>query len=80
MPFASIGAIPTRLVHKDFAEIVINQAMFQMIVHFQTCPQTKLPTSTEMEHLCDVLREESVVLMPGAQVYERGNVMINFSH
>ena len=31
-----------------------------------------------MEHLCDVLRRESIVLEPGARVYERGNVMIAY--
>ena len=57
---------------------MINQATFQMIVHFQTCPQTRPPTSMEMGHLCDELRQESVILMPGAQVYKRGNVMVSY--
>ena len=32
----------------------------------------------EMEHLCDKLRQESIELMPGARVYERGNVMVSY--
>ena len=30
----------------------------------------------EMGHLCNALRRESIILEPGARVYERGNVMI----
>ena len=76
--FVSIGAIAIRHAHADCVEIVINQATFQLIVHFQTCPRNKLPTSMETEHHCDLLKEESVLLVPGAQVYERGNVMISY--
>ena len=32
----------------------------------------------EMEHLCSFLRRESIVLEPGARVYERGNVTIDY--
>ena len=32
----------------------------------------------EMEHLCSSLRRESIVLEPGARVYERGNVTIDY--
>ena len=77
-PFVSVGAILTGHAHSNFAEIAINQAMFQMIVCFQTCPWTKPLISMGMEHLCDELRGESIVLMPGAQVYERGNVIISY--
>ena len=59
-------------------EIVINQAIFQMTVCFQTCPRNRQPISTETEHLCDLLQEELIVLMPGAQVYERDNVMVSY--
>ena len=77
-PFASIGAILIGSAHNDFAEIVINQDTFLMTVHFQTCPQNRHLTSTEMEHLCDELQLESIELMPGAQVYKRGNVTISY--
>ena len=77
-PFVSVGAIPTKHAHNDFVEIVINQATFQMTVCFQTRPRTKPLISTEMEHLCDKLRRESIVLVPGARVYERGNVTVSY--
>ena len=31
-----------------------------------------------MEHLCDELRQESIELVPGARVYERGNVTVSY--
>ena len=77
-PFVSVGAIPIRFAHSDFAEIVINQATFQMTVHLQTCPQNSPPTSTKTEHLCDKLRQESVELVPGAQMYKRDNVTVSY--
>ena len=32
----------------------------------------------ETEHLCSLLRSESIILKPGARVYERGNVTIDY--
>ena len=64
--FASVGAIPIGSAHSDSAEIVINQATFQMTVHLHTCSRNRWPTSLEMEHLCDELRQESIELVPGA--------------
>ena len=34
--------------------------------------------SLETEHLCKLLWRESIVLEPGARVYERGNVTIDY--
>ena len=31
-----------------------------------------------MEHLCSTWRRESIVLEPGARVYERGNVTVDY--
>ena len=77
-PFASVGAILIESAHNDFAEIVINQATFQMTVHLQTCPWNRQTTSLEMGHLCDKLQQELIELVPGAQVYERGNVTVSY--
>ena len=32
----------------------------------------------ETEHLCEELQQESVELVPGARVYERGNVTVSY--
>ena len=32
----------------------------------------------EMEHLCSLLQRESIILEPGARVYERGNVTVDY--
>ena len=77
-PFVSVGAILIGLAHSNSVEIAINQAMFQLTVCFRTCSQTRPLISLEMEHLSDKLQQESIVLMPGARVYERGNVMISY--
>lgn len=76
--FVSVGAIPIRHVLNDCMQIVINQVTFQLIVHIWTCPLNRQLLSLGTEHLCDPLREELVVLMPEAWVYERGNVIINY--
>ena len=34
--------------------------------------------SLETEHPCDLLKEQSLDLKPGAQVYKRGNVTIDY--
>ena len=77
-PFASTGAILIGSAHNRFAEIVINQGTFLMTVCFRTCPQNRPATSMETDHLCDELCQESVELVPGAQVYERGNVTVSY--
>ena len=77
-PFVSIGDIPTRFVLDKGAEIAINQDTLQMTVLFRTSPPSRPPTSTETEHLCNILRRESIILEPGARVYKRGNVTIDY--
>ena len=49
-----------------------------MTAHFLTFPRNRRPTSSETAPLYDALREQSIDLVPGARVYERGNVTINY--
>ena len=78
MPFASVGDIPTELAQAVCAEIVINLGILQMTVHFLILPQNRWPTSLEMAPPYELLREQLIDLKPGARVYERGNVMIDY--
>ena len=77
-PFASIGDILTELAQAVFAEIAINLGILQMTVHFLTLPRNRWPTSSVTEPPYDLLREQSIDLEPGARVYKRGNVTINY--
>ena len=78
MPFASVGDIPTELAQAACAEIAINLGTLQMTVHFLILPRNRRPTSLETAPPYELLREQSIDLEPGAQVYERGNVMIDY--
>ena len=78
VPFVSIGDIPTELARIIFVETVINLGTSQMTVHFQTLPQNRWPMSLETEHPYDSLKEQLLDLEPGARVYERGNVTIDY--
>ena len=78
VPFASVGDIPTELVQAACVEIAINLGILQMTVHFLTLPRNRRPTSLETAPPYELLREQSIDLEPGARVYERGNVMIDY--
>ena len=78
VPFASVGDIPTELAQAESAQIAINLGILQMTVHFLTLPRNRQPMSSETVPPYEVLRERSVDLEPGARVYERGNVTIDY--
>ena len=78
VPFVSVGDIPTELARIVFVETVINLGTLQMTVHFRTLPRNRQPMSSETEHPYDLLKERSLDLEPGARVYKRGNVTIDY--
>ena len=49
-----------------------------MTVHFLILPQNRWPTSSETVPPYELLREQSIDLEPGARVYERSNVTIDY--